>query len=474
MTAKISAEVESRQRKSGYSLLDPYDIAPVGFMTLDERGGIRGVNMTMAENLGAPRDDICGQEFIGFLEEACRKRFLKWRADVSDEKTPLEVRLSSGRWLELREARLLPEERYGLSHIAALDVTARKAAEAALQESEHRYRSIIERTPSGVCITDENGRFEFANPSYCDFYGYRLEELVGKSFTLVVPEEARGFMADLHDRYIAGEEEVQGEWEVQTRDGERRTILADAARIVGPDGRQKKATFVTDISPRKRLESLHRDVERMTRHDLRTPLQGLINLPMLIHSAGETNAAQERLLKLVSLSAKSMLDTLNLSLAFIKMEGGTYEPPDTPVPVVALLRETLDLVAQVPACSQRGLEFRLEAADEDLCVRGDASLYRNMFMNLLRNACEASPQFAAVTIRVESFTRHMAVILSNEGEVPAEIRETFFEKDVTAGKKDGTGLGTYISRLIARTFGGDIRLADSSSGRITVVVTLPL
>jgi signal transduction histidine kinase len=60
----------------------------------------------------------------------------------------------------------------------------------------------------------------------------------------------------------------------------------------------------------------------------------------------------------------------------------------------------------------------------------------------------------------------------NQGEVPAEIRERFFEKYATSGKSRGTGLGTYSARLIARAHGGDIAM-QSQSGTVTVTVTLP-
>lgn len=132
--------------------------------------------------------------------------------------------------------------------------SARADAETRLRTSEERYRSIVETTPSGICITNQETLYEYVNPAYCHLYGYDREELIGKSFTIVVPEENRDFMIDLHDQYIQGATEVQGEWNVVDRTGNVRTILADAARIIGNDGRPKKATFVVDITDRKHAE----------------------------------------------------------------------------------------------------------------------------------------------------------------------------------------------------------------------------
>jgi PAS domain S-box-containing protein len=126
--------------------------------------------------------------------------------------------------------------------------------EETLRSSQERFQSIIEKTPAGVCITNENYIYEYVNPAYCTLYQYDAEELIGQSFMVVVPEAYREAMANLHDRFLQGEAEVRGEWAVVTRDRTQLTILADAARIIGADGQPKKATFVTDITARKQAE----------------------------------------------------------------------------------------------------------------------------------------------------------------------------------------------------------------------------
>ena len=57
--------------------------------------------------------------------------------------------------------------------------------------------------------------------------------------------------------------------------------------------------------------------------------------------------------------------------------------------------------------------------------------------------------------------------------VPAQVREIFFDKYATYGKIQGTGLGTYSARLIARTQGGDVAMDTSEDAGTTVTVTLP-
>jgi CheY-like chemotaxis protein len=94
-----------------------------------------------------------------------------------------------------------------------------------------------------------------------------------------------------------------------------------------------------------------------------------------------------------------------------------------------------------------------------------------MLGNLLKNAVEASPDGGAVTLSIAA-RDGVRIALHNAGVVPEGIRETFFEKYSTAGKSDGTGLGNYSARLMARVQGGDMSMRTSASEGTTISVTL--
>jgi len=115
------------------------------------------------------------------------------------------------------------------------------------KNSDSPIMAIIDSTPSGICITDESGIFEYVNPAFCSIYGYEPEELIGRQFTMLVAENQRSWLIELHDKFIAGTNEVRGEWPVQNKAGGQLFILADAVRIIDSAVRPKKVTFVTDI-----------------------------------------------------------------------------------------------------------------------------------------------------------------------------------------------------------------------------------
>ncbi|MBF0582858.1 MAG: sensor histidine kinase, partial [Magnetococcales bacterium] len=106
-------------------------------------------------------------------------------------------------------------------------------------------------------------------------------------------------------------------------------------------------------------------------------------------------------------------------------------------------------------------------------VLGDKTLCYTLFANLCKNALEASGTGQTVTIALRNGDNGMATIaIHNHGAVPEAIRETFFEKYVTHGKRGGTGLGTYSSRLMAETQQGQIALHSSELEGTTITVTL--
>ncbi|SMP76852.1 PAS domain S-box-containing protein [Desulfonatronum zhilinae] len=71
------------------------------------------------------------------------------------------------------------------------DFTSRKEAGIALEESEQRYRSYINNMPYGMFVADEQGRFQFVNPSACELSGYEEHELLGMKILELVSRQSR-------------------------------------------------------------------------------------------------------------------------------------------------------------------------------------------------------------------------------------------------------------------------------------------
>lgn len=138
--------------------------------------------------------------------------------------------------------------------ISVLDVTDEKMADLKLFEKESLLNTVYDVTTVGICITDEFGHFFDVNANYLSIYGYTKDELIGKPFTVVVPNEAKKYAQELHDAFIQTGHEIPKIWQVQRKDGTIIDIFVTAKRIT-MNNKFYKVTSVIDVAFIKELLS---------------------------------------------------------------------------------------------------------------------------------------------------------------------------------------------------------------------------
>lgn len=221
---------------------------------------------------------------------------------------------------------------------------------------------------------------------------------------------------------------------------------------------------------------LKEDVERIMRHDLKTPLTTIVSLPQVMLGDENLTDGQREMLSLIEDAGYTILGMVNLSAALYKMERGRYELEPADVDLVPLLRKLF--ASHADTARRRELVLTLDVdgrpdSPEAAClVRGESLLCCSMLANLVANALEASPAGGTVSVHLRQEGKTVRVAIANQGEVPQSIRDRFFEKYVTAGKPKGTGLGAYSARRVALAHGGDI-VMETGGGATTLTVSLP-
>ncbi|MBK1719082.1 response regulator [Thiocystis violacea] len=215
---------------------------------------------------------------------------------------------------------------------------------------------------------------------------------------------------------------------------------------------------------------LREDIERMTRHDIKNPLNALLALARGLASSDNLLPEQRESLTAMEDSARYVLDMVNHSLALQRMEMGVYRFVPAEVGLSDLLAKVITETRA--AFGSLSVEIRQPSA-EAVSARGEELLCHAIFSNLIRNAAEAAPADTAIGIDIEPGNGQVVVRIHNEGSVPEGVRDTFFEKYATSGKKNGTGIGTYSARLMAETQGGSISMETSDDRGTRVSVTLP-
>lgn len=215
---------------------------------------------------------------------------------------------------------------------------------------------------------------------------------------------------------------------------------------------------------------LREDVDRMTRHDIKSPLSAIIstadallqNGPWTKHVAGALETMRD--------ASFDALNMVNRTLDLYKMETGAYQFEPTSVDLVKLAKRVIREMKS--EAEQKQVRLSLRSASNCLCL-GEEGLCLSLLRNLLKNAVEASPPGDTVYIMLNKKTK-IVLMIHNKGTVPDSLRDTFFDKYTTANKAQGTGLGTYSAKLMTEVQGGKIRyMSNHKHGTVLHVALEP-
>jgi len=188
--------------------------------------------------------------------------------------------------------------------------------------------------------------------------------------------------------------------------------------------------------------------------------------------------SQIKYLKIISDSGVQISEMIENSLDIFKMEENTYEFDPCPCNIVEIFQKLIADLNQLVLQKNIHIDFYIDDQpmkdDHSFWVSGEYRLLQNLFANLIKNAIEASPQNKEIRIDIDYQDDQTAMIqIHNMGVIPESIRDRFFDRYATSGKKSGTGLGTYSARLITKTHRGDIRFETDETMGTILFVSLP-
>jgi signal transduction histidine kinase/ActR/RegA family two-component response regulator/HPt (histidine-containing phosphotransfer) domain-containing protein len=257
------------------------------------------------------------------------------------------------------------------------------------------------------------------------------------------------------------------------------SFIADAQQAKEAEQRERLDALVQQLEEQNRALRqafrMREEVERIARHDLKTPLASIASVPRLLRERRRPDAQEGELLGMVERAALRVLSMVNLSLDLYRMEEGSYRLRAQAVDLAALVH-TVARELQAHADS-KNLRLALDLPVQPLYAQGEELLCYSTVANLLKNALEASPDGSEIRVRLhrraELSGEALVLDIHNRGEVPQAVRASFFEKYATYGKPGGTGLGAYSARLMARVQHGDLRMASAADGT-TLSLSLPV
>jgi PAS domain S-box-containing protein len=198
------AQVELDAARARY--YDLYDLAPVGYVVLSEKGLILEANLTAARLLGVSRGELDRQALTRFIHKDDQDTFYLHRKKVlkSDEPQACEVRMGREErphsWAQLVTVAAQDEEGAPVFRVVMSDVTERRRAQDSLRESEESQRMLLEASRSLIYVIGHDDTVRYANPAALKALGRSAEQVIGQPQSALFPPEIAAIQEKaLHD-----------------------------------------------------------------------------------------------------------------------------------------------------------------------------------------------------------------------------------------------------------------------------------
>ena len=349
-----------------------------------------------------------------------------------------------------------------------------------LQKSEEKYRELVEYANSIILRMDTEGNVTFLNRFAQDFFGYRQEELVGRSVigTIVPAADTSGKNLKLmiEDIMLNPDRYINNENENMLHNGKRAWIAWTNRPILDRQGRLKEVLCIgNDITRLKEAENeiviAKEAAESASKaksaflanmsHELRTPLNAVIGFSesLLEGVAGETNEKQKEYAGYILESGKHLLSLINDVLDLSKVEAGKMELELSDFDLKLLLKKSFTFIAE--KAMKHGIVLSDDIKDDVEIVNADERKVKQVVYNILSNAIKFTPDGGKIGINAEKINANEIRIcvwdtgIGIEEKDNAKIFAEFEQIDSEYSRKyAGTGLGMPLSKKFVELHGG--------------------
>lgn len=350
---------------------------------------------------------------------------------------------------------------------------------SSIQESKLYMELLLDQLVSGVIAANDEGQIAVCNKEACKILRMQPEDLVGACIEQFPAPIAQAMRATLDQQQ-------------SQRDQHAILHLANGITVpirfgAGPfsDGNFHGILLVfEDLTELKKLEAQLRQADRLSTlgtlsaslaHEIRNPLVPIKTFVELIPERINDHAFLEQFAQIVGGEVARIENIINQLLSFSRTGNSERAPAD----VHEILESTVALLHH--DLTRRGVQLAMECCDKLELVNADRQQLGQVFINIIRNSCEAMPDGGRLLIRTtqdpvgsNGEVRHMEILVSDDGagigeEELAHIFDPFFTTKIT-----GTGLGLSIVYGIIADHGGTINVMSKPERGTSIQIKLPI
>ncbi|HWK68468.1 MAG TPA: ATP-binding protein [Rhizobiaceae bacterium] len=356
-----------------------------------------------------------------------------------------------------------------------------------LQESEERFRGLIDALGDIVVHRDRDGRIVHVNQVFADLVGRPPDEICGRTLLElgidvgIVPDAAfaDGECLSSTDVAIHGEGGVRWfSWiELSVRDKANEAV---SHRAIARDITARKRAETALINARERAEFASRAKSRFlaaVSHEIRTPMNGIMGMAKLLADTKLT-PEQRTYVGAVSTSAGALLALIEDLLDYSKIEMGRFELEPQPVSPRELAENVVELLAAKAHAKDIGIGCHV-APDVPPMIEADPFRLRQVLINLVGNAVKFT-DMGGVMVDVSMADSRIRFAVTDTGPGMGEddlgrIFEEFEQADGSSTRRHGgAGLGLAISRRIVDAMGGTIAVTSARGRGSEFIVEVPV
>ena len=345
------------------------------------------------------------------------------------------------------------------------DVTARKRAERALQESEARYRAIVEDQTELICRFLPDGKLTFVNDAYCKYFGKKRKDLIGHTFMPLIPEEdherLKDHLASLSPKNPVATHEhrvIGSHGEIRWQQWTNRMVLDEKGQLI------EFQSVGRDITERKLIEEVLKNSSEKIKqfaysvsHDLKSPAIGIYGLTKLLH---------KRCRHLLDDKSKDycdrILEAAEQISALVEQINVYIKTTETPIKIQTVtLQEILDTVRAEFSAQLDDRHIRWLQPKAGIPIRGDRMSILRVMRNLVDNALKhGGDELTEIRLGYEGSDKYHTLSVSDDGvAIKSEDSEKIFgpfQRQEASGGVEGSGLGLAIVKEIAEQHGGTV------------------